>query len=298
VREQRPSDRAALPRRQSNGAQEPISYHVWQRYRYAYSAPVYDIRHRLKVIPPPAHMDQRLVRHELEVTGSVGAVDVQWGVDRFGNQVCMVEVDRVESHLEFIAQYEVTRVHPYPPNGREGFSDLEPYLALTALTTPDEAMREVASRIARETDDPRLQAELAFHWSSESIEYRTGATTWSTPAADARQLGYGVCQDYAHIMLAVLRLLGIPARYVSGHLLGEGAPHAWVQALHADAESGDRTVDYDPTHKRLAGLDYITVALGRDFADISPTSGHFRGRATGELTHAKRARIAPDELSR
>jgi len=86
-----------------------VSYLIWQRYRYAYSAPVYDIRHRLKVIPPSSHLDQRLVRHELEVAGAVGNVEVEWGVDRFGNLVCTVHVDRVDSHLEFIAEYEVTR---------------------------------------------------------------------------------------------------------------------------------------------------------------------------------------------
>src|SRR5207237_621484 len=163
-------------------------------------------------------LDQQLVRQELEVAGSVGAVDVQWGMDRFGNQVCIVEIDRVENYLEFIARYEVMRLQPHPVSGpspsrgMEWTSDVEQYLAFTALTTPDEAMRQAASHIARVSDDPRQQAELAFQWSSDAIDYRYGVTTWSTAAADARQLGHGVCQDYAHIMLALLRLLGIPAR--------------------------------------------------------------------------------------
>jgi transglutaminase-like putative cysteine protease len=95
------------------------------------------------------------------------------------------------------------------------------------------------------------------------------------------------------MMLTVLRLVGIPARYVSGHLLGEGAPHAWVEALVEGAnERGlPEVIAYDPTHHRRAGLNYITVAVGRDYADVAPTSGTFVGPASGRLSASKQAEI-------
>ena len=107
----------------------------------------------------------------------------------------------------------------------------------------------------------------------------------------ALHLGKGVCQDYAHIMLALLRLLGIPARYVSGHLLGEGVAHAWLEALFDDplAPGGVAVIAYDPTHHRRAGLNYITVAVGRDYRDVAPTSGSFRAPYGGRLSARKRA---------
>jgi transglutaminase-like putative cysteine protease len=102
----------------------------------------------------------------------------------------------------------------------------------------------------------------------------------------ALHLGRGVCQDFAHILLALLRSLGIPCRYVSGHLLGEGAPHAWVEVL---LPSG--VVAYDPTHHRRTRLDYLTVAVGRDFSDVTMTSGVFTGAATGRLHWSKQADV-------
>jgi transglutaminase-like putative cysteine protease len=106
----------------------------------------------------------------------------------------------------------------------------------------------------------------------------------------ALHLGQGVCQDYAHIMLSLLRTLTIPARYVSGHLLGEGAPHAWVEALVRDAGTGDvDVVGCDPTHRCHVGADYIVVATGRDFADVTSTSGVFTGAASGKLHWSKHA---------
>jgi transglutaminase-like putative cysteine protease len=87
-----------------------------------------------------------------------------------------------------------------------------------------------------------------------------------------------------------LRELAIPARYVSGHLLGQGAPHAWVEALPVEAGTGSASViACDPTHHRRADRDYIVVATGRDFADVTSTSGVFTGAALGKLHWSKQA---------
>jgi transglutaminase-like putative cysteine protease len=81
----------------------------------------------------------------------------------------------------------------------------------------------------------------------------------------------------------VLRLMEIPARYVSGHLPGSGPPHAWVEAL----VGRDEVLGLDPSSGRLTGPEYLTVAVGRDFADVTPTSGVFRGAPGGTLTYSK-----------
>ncbi|MDQ3701916.1 MAG: transglutaminase family protein, partial [Chloroflexota bacterium] len=166
-------------------------------------------------------------------------------------------------------------------------------LAETALTAANERLRGVAAAITAQATSSGQRAEQAADWAAGAIAYRVGVTGVQTPAAMALHFGQGVCQDYAHILLCILRLMGIPARYVSGHLLGEGVPHAWVECFLASpgADGGGEIVAYDPTHRRRAGLNYISVAVGRDFADVSPTSGSFTGSATGRLSASKRADI-------
>lgn len=100
-------------------------------------------------------------------------------------------------------------------------------------------------------------------------------------------LGSGVCQDYTHIMLAICRLAGLSARYVSGLLPGEGQMHAWVEVLLPGAAQRPPTwVGYDPTHQRRCDERYITVAVGRDYQDIAPTSGYYEGEAANRLDMA------------
>ena len=120
------------------------------------------------------------------------------------------------------------------------------------------------------------------------MRYKSGVTTVRTTAAEALALGQGLCQDYAHLMLAVCRTAGLPARYVSGHLLGEGGSHAWVEVF-LPTETGLSAVAFDPTNKRQPHLGYVTVAVGRDYQDVSPTSGSFTAPYGGQLTCSKRA---------
>lgn len=97
-----------------------------------------------------------------------------------------------------------------------------------------------------------------------------------TTAAEALAAGRGVCQDYAHVMLAVCRILGLPARYVSGHLLGKGGSHAWVEVLKPAPGLRTSVADaWDPTHDRRVGIEYLTVAVGRDSADVVSLSGTY-----------------------
>lgn len=272
-------------------------YRVRQHYRYTYSVPVWDIKQRLIMIPPRQDGDQRVLEHDLAIRGYEGEAEVTWIGDGFGNRVANVSVPRVSHAVDFEATFQVERdatksngkrPAPWKADGR-----LSRYLQPTALTAPNESLRDAAQEIFRSSDDPRARAESAHNWASGSITYQYGVTGYTTPAAMALHFQKGVCQDFAHIMLALLRLLDIPCRYVSGHLLGEGAPHAWVEVLlaRADMPGEVEVIGYDPTHHRRTRMDYITVATGRDFADVSPTSGTYGGPALGRLASTKHAEI-------
>ncbi len=261
-------------------------YRVRHHYRYVYNSPIQDVKQRLVMIPPDRHGDQTLLSFDLEVRGTSGALEVFWETDGFGNRVHCVKAERVEHALDFEARFEVSRggatraAWPSTPVG------LLP--SFTALTAPDERIHAVARSIETRAETVGSAVELAHDWTASSIAYRVGVTGTQTPAAMALHLGLGVCQDYAHIMLSLLRCLGIPARYVSGHLLGEGAPHAWVEAV-IESNGQQSVVAYDPTHHRPANRNYITVGIGRDFADVTNTSGVFNGAATGRLHWSKHA---------
>jgi transglutaminase-like putative cysteine protease len=271
-----------------------VLFEVRQRYRYSYSQPVSDVRQRLVMVPPAWHGDQRVVSYSMDVRGARSGYDIGWESDRFGNRVCTVYAGQVEQALEFVATFRVERSRDgaaggwgMPPTGPG--ADM---LAETALTAADDRLRAVAAEIAGQTAAPRQRAELAAEWAAGAITYRIGVTGVQTPAAMALHLGQGVCQDYAHILLSVLRLMGVPGRYVSGQLPGDGVPHAWAEAiLPQDRGDGVEVVAYDPTHRRRAGIEYITVAVGRDFADVTPTSGYFSGPASGRLSAEKRADV-------
>lgn len=268
-------------------------YRVRHHYRYVYSAPVRTMRQRLVMIPPDHHGDQDLASFDLDVRGTSGALEVAWEIDAFGNRVCRVAADRVEHAVDFEARFTLRRrvgpgsITTVPRELTRACRDS------TALTAPNQRILDAAREIATATSQPHDQIARALEWSADAIVYRSGVTGTQTPAAMALHLGSGVCQDYAHIMLALLRALGHPACYVSGHLLGEGAPHAWVEVF----VDGQRYA-YDPTHRRATNLNYITVAVGRDFADVTMTSGVFSGAAVGQLHWTKTAeRIDGDPSS-
>jgi transglutaminase-like putative cysteine protease len=274
-------------------------YGVHQQYTYEYTAPVSKLRQRLVMVPREVHGDQRLLEHSFSVNGAESPV-LSWHEDAFGNRTCRMRAPKVEERLVFAARYTVVRTAD--GTARPGLElarawDAGVYLDATALTAPDASLRAIAARLARGATSRAVLADRANAWAAEAITYQIGVTGVQTPAAMALHLGKGVCQDYAHMMLAVLRLLGIPGRYVSGHLLGEGAPHAWVEALVEDAnDQGEpEVIAFDPTHHRLAGLNYITVAVGRDYADVAPTSGTFVGPAAGRLSSSKQAEIVSIE---
>jgi len=133
--------------------------------------------------------------------------------------------------------------------------------------------------------DPLATAMALMHAVYAQIKYEKGATDVTTTATEALALGRGVCQDFSHIMLAVCRCQGIPARYVSGYLYNNGhsaATHAWVDAYLPGF--GWRSLDC--THDQEQTAQYVRVAIGRDYSDVPPTRGIFLGNAkeTMEVT--------------
>lgn len=257
------------------------TFSIDQCFRYDYPGPIADLQHRLMVVPREFHGDQRRVSSRLAVAPSAA---VHEALDRFGNPVASVFARRIERHIEFDHRSLVTRTrgeHHVPAAMLEDEALLRP----TALTACDADLRDAAKRLQAEHAQPMLLATAINAYVHAHMHYLAG-TTVETSAVEAFGLRAGVCQDYAHIALALARRCGLAARYVSGHLLGEGGTHAWIEIL-VPAGSGARVLAYDPTHGSVVDLRYVIVAVGRDYADVAPTSGVFTARYNGELTATK-----------
>jgi transglutaminase-like putative cysteine protease len=266
-----------------------LTYVLRQRFSYTYDAPVRDLDHRLVVVPPRRHGDQRLRQHS--VTVSAADARTTQRQDAAGNMVTRSRVPLVPDRVEFVVEAVVERVGP-------GTEVLVPTAALTdsrllrptRLTAADAEIRRLAAIMAGQ--DKLATADRFCAYVHEAIRYAYGVTSVATSAAEALAGGQGVCQDAAHVMIALCRAIGLPARYVSGHLLGEGGTHAWVEVIVADA-NGARAVPLDPCNGCRVGANYLTVATGRDYTDVAPTSGTYVGTARGNLTATKQVDIAP-----
>lgn len=263
------------------------AYRIRQSFRYEYPEPIHDLNHRLVVIPPERFGDQRRLWHELRVTHDDARTAGH--DDRFGNVVFDVFAPRVMSHIEFVAEASVER-EVEVPNRLPGGWPASPYLLEPSrLTTPDERILRAADELAAAAEWGVDLADRINDWVYQSMTYRHGITGVRTTAAEALALGAGVCQDYAHVMLAMCRACGLPARYVSGHLLGQGGTHAWVEVVlpAPDASTDAVAHAFDPTHASRGGLDHVTVAVGADYLDVAPTSGTYSSGARGRLTASK-----------
>ena len=250
-----------------------------QTLRYQYASPAQALQHRLIVVPRASHGSQVLLDHSVVVNGAAARTRAR--TDAFGNNVVEVRADRVDDFIEFVVSAlvrndELGGVTPVPtPEGRRRYAG-------RPLTQPDEFLVAVARRLEAKHGGGLSFAEAACTWAHMALSYEFDVTSVSTTAAEAVAGGRGVCQDFAHAMLALCRAAGVAARYVSGHLVGEGGSHAWVEVV-----VGSLAVAYDPTHNRRAQGGYLTVAIGRDYADVAPTSGRFHGDSPGVLRTTK-----------
>jgi Transglutaminase-like enzymes, putative cysteine proteases len=262
---------------------------------YRYERPPRDIVTYLRLIPPAMRGCQRLLAHSVTVAPLPHA-DPRY-TDDFGNSVVEIHLERVDQHLTIAVSVTVATASalgpdnaplPTPIPADTHLPRLEggtaAYVAPTPMTAPDDALRRVADEVAREVgrevgrDDPfALVARLADRV-HDRMTFQSGATIIGTTAAEAWAGGKGVCQDYTHVLCALCRHLGIPARYVSGCVPGEGVMHAWAEALLTDPATGESAwYAIDPTYNQWVHARYVSIASGRDYHDITPTSGRYFG---------------------
>jgi len=268
-----------------------VSYLLRQTFRYEYSEPIRDLNHRLVVIPPERFGDQLRVRHKVSVAAE--GVRLADKSDRFGNVVVDVFAPRVSEAIEFVAEVTVERHAAEPNRLPDGWLADGYLLEPSALTAADDRIRRSAAALASNAEWGLPLADSINDWVYQSMTYQYGVTGVKTTAAEALALGSGVCQDYAHVMLAACRACGLPSRYISGHLLGQGGSHAWVEVVLPTADgTGDAIAwTFDPTHASRGGLGYVTIAVGGDYLDVAPTSGTYLSSATGRLFTSKRVTL-------
>lgn len=207
---------------------------------------------KLRVIPQPNDFQQVQLLN-LEIMPKCHLSD---SYDGFGNKIQWGSIDYIHGGLTVISEGMVTQHAPYVIKGEP-----EPYyLAETPLTTCDESMRTKASQLGT--------PEAIMHYVHNHICYVPNSTTVSTTAHDVYINRQGVCQDYAHLMIAMCRSVGIHARYANGFIIGEGQTHAWVEI-----SDGEQWKAYDPTHDINVEWDYIKIAHGRDTNDCPTNRG-------------------------
>ena len=192
--------------------------------------------------------------------------------DGFGNKGYAGVIRQEHSGLEIRAQGLVeTGGAPY-------LVPLSPmYKFQSAMTRPGPAVREFYKKLESGFTAGLIPMYRALYIMDNlygRFMYKAGVTSVKTTAEEALAGGSGVCQDYAHILICLLRMADIPARYVAGLMEGEGATHAWVEAW-----IDGRWIGFDPTHNRVVGERYIKLTHGRDFMDGAVDKGHFTGYA-------------------
>jgi transglutaminase-like putative cysteine protease len=211
-------------------------------------------------------------------------------VDYWGSEVCAFDVHDPHARLVITGTSMVETSAPLAVvdaadwrklRAREVSDVLHEFLTPSAYVTIDSCIRNAASEIADASPTPLDAVHAALAWTRDHLRYEVGATDVSTTATEALELGEGVCQDFVHVALAVLRAAGVPARYASGYLhphaearVGEivvGQSHAWLEAWIGD------WYPFDPTNGAEVGPRHVLVARGRDYGDVVPLKGVFHG---------------------
>ncbi|MFZ0180428.1 MAG: transglutaminase family protein [Candidatus Dormiibacterota bacterium] len=275
-------------------------YRIQQRITYRYDGPVQSLQQRLVVQPRSVHGDQRRISRRLAVLNAIPR-RIDATVDVFGNTVVTLIIPRVEEEVTFVTSSIVERDAQYGPHLEPAaMLDDRRLLDATPLTGADPAIDLLAEELRTSSLTGGALASAANECVHNAMTYEHGATSVATTAAEALARRAGVCQDYAHLLLALTRRLGLASRYVSGHMLGFGGSHAWVEVLVPDGAGRARVLSLDPTHGRATGYEYITIAVGRDYADVAPLSGTYRAPFAGSLITTKRVvmtALGPDDYA-
>jgi len=281
-----------------------MTYEITHRTTYNYATPV-SVSHHVARLEPRAEGSQEVSSFSLGIFPHPTLRKSR--ADYFGNRLCFFSIQQVHERLETVTSSRVTIRAPIliPP-------EQSPAWEAVAQLFRDPVSPEVVAPYQFVFDSPQVRAsfELADYARASfrrdtpllagatdlmrriylDFKYDPKATTVATPLEEVWKKRRGVCQDFAHLGIACLRSIGLPARYVSGYLrthapagqtrlVGTDASHAWF-ALYSP---GVGWVDFDPTNNVRPAEEHVTVAHGRDFGDVSPLSGILTGGGAHEV---------------
>jgi transglutaminase-like putative cysteine protease len=278
-----------------------MNYSVRHLTKFSYKSEVSESIMETRV-HPRSDQNQRCLTFQLSVMPRCRVFSYR---DHHVNQVHHFNIPGPHKQLVIIAESQVeTQAHIEVPQSLPSAAweeldrqvaegDFWEMLLPSEFATPTPALKELAARLdLRRRDDPLSVVQALNKQLYEHFDYKPNSTRADSPIDHALRSGAGVCQDFAHIMTTLLRTeLRIPCRYVSGYLFHGGgahdrseasATHAWVEAFLPELG----WVGFDPTNDLVTGDRHIRTAIGRDYADVPPTHGIFRGRTKSELTVA------------
>ncbi len=292
---------------------------VQHETRYDYAAPV-SLAHHLLHLRPLVDVHQDLLQFDLNVTPRPN--QLQDGGDVFGNACSHFTISQPHEYL-LVRSSSRVRVAPRfalmdaarSPAwetvrdrlryvARQGFDGAVEFVQPSPYVPRLAALREFIAPSFPAAAPIALAAIELMHRVYSGFTYRSRSTDIDTPLEQAFLQRTGVCQDFAHVMLGCLRMLGLPARYVSGYLLthssddghamaGADASHAWVQVWVPDTPGvpANGWLDLDPTNDVIPGTDHVRVAVGRDYGDVVPLRGVIRGGGKHTLAVAVTTRV-------
>jgi transglutaminase-like putative cysteine protease len=283
--------------------------------QYVYSQPVHESVMELWAQPQKSSR-QRLISFDLEVDPAAQLFSY---VDAFGNAVHHFDVPQMHGRLAILAKSAV-EVQPQAaiPDSldlgewqrlRSDFvrGDSFDFLFPHGFCTPTPALEAFSSTYGLDDlrrGDPLTAVRQLNQLIYDAFAYEAGITEVHSPIDKALETGRGVCQDFAHIMIAICRGWGVPARYVSGYVYSErtdgkdrsnpSASHSWVEVFLPSL----RWVGFDPTNNVLTDERHVVAAIGRDYSDVPPSRGVYKGDADSELqvgVQVRRAKTAQAE---
>jgi transglutaminase-like putative cysteine protease len=285
---------------------------------YRYDAPVTDNLNALRVTPattPTQRVDQFSLRLDPEARTNRHK-------DYFGTEVIEFGVPQPHDHLTIDVRTRVTTTDrpaveegPWSGLNSPAYRRLGAEFLLHEIPAPSNGVLGELVEGARATT-PLASVLLLAELIRDRFEYRQGVTYVGSTVQDLLDVGAGVCQDFAHLGIVVLRRMGIAARYVSGYLFapredddGESSlsaevdTHAWLEALvpppESDPDGEPRWVGADPTNGGLAGERHVIIGHGRHYPDVPPIKGVYRGTASATLeSWVKMTRTEPESATR
>jgi transglutaminase-like putative cysteine protease len=284
-------------------------YSIRHDTRFRYSAPITESVMEARMQPRSEGI-QRCLSFELSVSPSARTSSYR---DHSGNMVHHFTIPSAHTALTVTAKamVEMKPALALPDTlNTDAWQELDRTVATgdfwevlmpSRFARPTEPLRAFAQelKLQRRADPLRLLRELNIAM-YDAFDYVPKSTKVDSPIDDALQNRKGVCQDFAHIMTALVREVRIPCRYVSGYLLhraedhdrsSDGATHAWVEAFLPPLG----WIGFDPTNNLIAGERHIRVAIGRDYADVPPTRGVFKGESVAESELGVAVKVSPTD---